>query len=50
MAQRQGEFTAAVGKLEAVRDKLTTTSSPEHVAVLREVAADLTEQVGPPPA
>ncbi|CAN5182065.1 hypothetical protein BH24ACT10_BH24ACT10_10070 [soil metagenome] len=58
MAQRQDEFTAVVQQLEAVRDELTTTASPERVAVLREVAADLAEQgrqllegsVGPPPA
>jgi len=58
MAQRQDEFTAVVQQLEAVRDELATTSSPERVAVLREVAADLGEQgrqllegsVGPPPA
>ena len=58
MAQRQDEFTAVVQRLEAVRDELAATSSPERVAVLREVAADLAEQgrqllegsVGSPPA
>lgn len=57
MAQRQDEFTAVVQRLEEVRDELAGTSSPERVAVLREVAADLAEQgrqllegsVGPPP-
>jgi len=44
MAQRQDEFTAVVQQLEAVREELATTSSPERVAVLREVAADLAEQ------
>ncbi len=57
MAQRQDEFTAVVQRLEAVRNELATTCSPERVAVLREVAADLAEQgrqllegsVGSPP-
>lgn len=58
MAQRQDTFTAVVQQLEAVRDELASTSSPERVAVLQEVAADLAEQgrqllegsVGAPPA
>ena len=57
MAQRQDEFTAVLRRLEAVRDELATTSSPDHVAVLREESADLAEHgrqllegsVGPPP-
>ena len=58
MAQRQDDFSAVLQQLEAVRDELATTSSPERVAVLREVADDLAEQgrallhgtVGAPPA
>ena len=57
MAERQDDYTAVVQRLEAVRDELATTASPEHVAMLREEAADLAEHgrqllegsVGPPP-
>ncbi len=58
MSQRQDEFTAVVEELDAVGRELATTSSPERVAVLREVADDLAEQgrqllagsVGAPPS
>lgn len=44
MAVRQDDFTAVLERLEEVRDELAATSSPERVAVLRQVADDLADQ------
>ena len=44
VGQRDDDFTQVLVRLEAVRDELTATRSPERVAVLREVAGELVAQ------
>jgi hypothetical protein len=41
MSQRDEDFTQVLSRLQAVRDELSTTSSPERVAVLRSRADEL---------
>ena len=41
MSARDDDFTQVLTRLRAVRDELRTTTSPERVAVLRELAAAL---------
>ena len=41
MSTRDDDFTQVLTRLRAVRDELRTTTSPERVAVLRELAAGL---------
>lgn len=41
MSARDDDFTQVLSRLEAVRDELRSTSSPERVAVLRDLAAEL---------
>ena len=41
MSARDDDFTQVLTRLTAVRDELRTTTSPERVAVLRELAAGL---------
>ena len=42
MSARDDDFTQVLSRLQAVRDELRTTTSPERVAVLRELATGLT--------
>ena len=41
MSQRDEDFMQVLSRLQAVRDELGTTSSPERVAVLRSRADEL---------
>ena len=44
VGQRDDDFTQVLVRLQAVRDELTGTRSPERVAVLRDVAGELVAQ------
>ena len=41
MSLRDEDFTQVLSRLQAVRDELRTTTSPERVAVLRSLADEL---------
>ena len=41
MSSRDDDFTQVLARLQAVRDELRTTTSPERVAVLRTLAGEL---------
>ena len=41
MGSRDEDFTQVLARLQAVRDELRTTTSPERVAVLRSLADEL---------
>ena len=41
MSQQDDDFTQVLERLDGVRDELRTTSNPERVAVLRELAGEL---------
>ena len=41
MSRRDEDFTQVLSRLQAVRDELRTTTSPERVAVLRSLADEL---------
>ena len=44
MGQRDDDFGRVLERLHAVRDELATTTSPERVAALRELAGELVEE------